>query len=110
MSLGWLISLLLVAQIVPKPMDSNTYTEIHHVNLVHSPCCQDVVFELQGDNHVNYINRGVEQGIDPREWNARLINRQVRFTFIEHKSLFGRKLRTIAKIEFENETMYNAIS
>ena len=107
---GFLMVGLLTFQMVPAPTEKNTYTEEHKVEYIHSPCCLDIVFQLQGDKHINYINRGLELGIEPQEWNARLMNQPIRITFIKHKSLIGPKLRTIAKIEFENETLYNAIS
>jgi len=103
-----LVSILLATQICPQPTIHNTYSEIYEVINIYSPCCEDIVFKLHDDNYINYINRGLEKGVNVSEWNGHYKNKALTFTFVKHKSLFGPKHRTIAKIELENKTIYNA--
>ena len=93
-----LVFFLLVTQICPQPTIHNTYSEIYEVINIYSPCCEDIVFKLHDDNYINYINRGLEKGIDLSEWNDQLKNKALTFTLVKHKSLFGPKHRTIAII------------
>lgn len=95
---------------VPVPTKSNTFSQHYTLMDIYSPCCEDVVFELLENTHINYINRGLEKGIDLNEWNNSYKGQKLIFTFIKHKPLIGRKLRSIAKIEFKNQIIYNAIS
>lgn len=108
-----LVSILLVAlfavQLVPSANEQNIYEETHMVEVIYSPCCQDVFFRLAGDTHQNYINRGLEKNIDIAKWVNKYENKELTFTFIKFQPLFGRNLRSIAKIEFNNQIIYNAI-
>ncbi len=89
-----LVFILLATQIGPQPNMNNAYTEIFEVVNIYSPCCKDIIFELNGDKYLNYINRGIEKGIDQYEWNNHLKNEELIFTFIKNKSLLGPKHRT----------------
>ena len=108
----FLISLIIFIKVqkVPIATESNTFSMVYTVHKIFSPCCKDIQFNLIGDNHINYINRGLEQNIDLDEWNKSFKDQELIFTFIKHTPLVGRKLRTIAKIEFQNQIIYNAIT
>ena len=111
--IGMLISgfiTICAIQIVPQPNTHNTYMESHYVGNVYSPCCLDIAFELKGDNHINYINRGIELNLKPIELYKILQAEKVDFTFIKHRSLFGPKHRTIAKIQLGDKIIYNAFT
>ena len=97
-------------QKVPNPGPDNIYTQSFEVEQIYSPCCKDLAFKLKGDDHINYINRGLERNIDMQKWQHDYQGKQMTFTFIRHNPLFGKDLRTIAKIEFNHQIIYDACS
>ena len=67
---------------VPSPDASNTVNVKGIVEAVSSPCCNDIVIHIQGDNHIYYINHGVDLGIDSDGWHKLMKGEEVEVTYI----------------------------
>jgi hypothetical protein len=114
--IGLLLILLalgfLMVNAVPTITEENTETLIGVVKRVYEPCCQDVVVEVAGENRVFYINRGMEEGIDPAAWNGQLKGKEVTLVFVPHNwnplDPSGR-MTTIAEIRQGDETLFSRL-
>jgi len=98
---------------VPSPTAENTVIQEGKVIAVGSPCCNDIVFYLEGDNHVYYINHGLDFNLPYLAWNEELKGKQIKVEWIEtHWNPFNAKgtHRPISKVIFEEEELYDMSS
>ena len=73
---------------VPQPTEDNTITVTAEVQGIRATDSYDIFFLLKDVDGVNYyINRGVEQGLDPEALRAYLVGKEVSLTYVDHKSL-----------------------
>lgn len=85
----WLLALpvLLIAFVmwakVPAPTAENTVEIEFNFIQVQSPCCEDVMISVPGDDHFYYINRGLELGIDLDEWNKKYSGKRMKLSWIK---------------------------
>ena len=107
------ISLLILAFTpVPQPVPENCYRVTGVVKKVYVPCCGDVAIELEGDEHLHYIDRGEDHGIDVSAWNDLLTGNQVTLQVIRrHWTPLDPTfhLRSVAAVTMGQKTLYNQI-
>lgn len=97
---------------VPPATQANCYTVKGKVVAIESPCCQDISFTLEGDEHQYYINRGLEQGLKLQLLQDQLLNREIEIKVIKRKwSLLdpNHTLFPIASIERGPSVVYSAL-
>jgi len=72
---------------------------------------KDVVFRLEGDKAMYYINRGLEQGLDLEDLQEKLIGNNVVIRYPEHWTLLDPNNRTkhLSILEYNGEELYNEI-
>lgn len=69
---------------LPTATNSNTVTISGEVERVFEGGVKDVVFQLKNNDHIYYINRGLENGLDLLDLQQRLKNEFITLKFIEH--------------------------
>lgn len=97
---------------VPAATQANCYTVQGRVAAITSPCCQDISFTLEGDDHQYYINRGLEQGLDLQALEDQLLHREIKLKVIRRKwsLLDPHHLQApIASIERGPSVVYSAL-
>jgi len=113
-ALSFLVISLLVLAFTPVPQAApdNCYDVTGVVEKVYVPCCGDVAIAIKGDDHLHYINRGLDQGIDVTQWEQLLPGKVVTLKVIRrHWTPLDPTFhqRSIAAVSLDNQTIYNHI-
>lgn len=107
---GFVLLAFLVLTPVPSALPENCETIAGKVANIYSPCCEDVVIELESDGHRYHINRGLERGIELRAFDTQLLDKHVTLHYIRtHWSPldpFG-ELRPVAQVVLGGEILYS---
>lgn len=107
---GFVLLAFLILTPVPAAIPENCETITGTVARVYSPCCKDVVIELQDDGHRYHINRALQRGIELRAFDTQLLNNPVTLHYIRtHWSPldpFG-ELRPVAQVASGGEILYS---
>ena len=77
----------LVFSPIPAPTPENVVPLSGVVSKIHSPCCQDLVFDLEGQDRTIYINRGLEKDIDVETLKEQMIGQEVEFMVVNDHSI-----------------------
>lgn len=101
--------LLLSSMKVPSPTDSNTISVEGKVENIYEGGVKDVVFKLENDDRVFYINRGLENGLDLSELKDKYIGKKLTLTYINHKYLFDIFVSNshLAEVKSDRTTIYS---
>ena len=75
---------ILILRPVPQPNEDNTYTEKVKVDSILIGSSSDVIFLINNYTKQPYINRGVELGIEVKEFRENILMDSVYMTFIRH--------------------------
>jgi len=72
---------------------------------------KDVVFKLNGDNVIYYVNRGLEHGLNIDSLKAKLVGNQVTLKYPDYWTPLDKdkKTRHLSKVEFNNEVLFNEL-
>jgi len=112
----WLLAIpvLLIAFVmwakVPEPTPENTVEIEFDFVQVQSPCCQDVMISVPDDDHVYYINRGLEKGIVLDERNQKFQGKKMTLSWVKTRwnpfNSSGRH-RPVAKVSSGGEVYFD---
>lgn len=68
----------------------------------------DIVFSLEGEETVFYINRGVELGLNIDHLRRQLLGRKVTFKYPDHTSLLlGNKIKHVSVVRYGSKTIFS---
>ena len=72
----------------------------------------DIVFKLKGETDSFYINRGLEQGLNLKDLQSKLIGKQVTLKYPKHWSLLNIAGNTkhLSVIELNNEKVFSSLN
>jgi hypothetical protein len=107
-----LILLILVFRPYPKPTENNCSTYIGIVADVQAKGGPgDIVIKLSGDNHVYYINRGIDYGLSLAELANNIRNKTVELRVIKHWTPLdpGSHTKHIAQITHQGKVIYSEL-
>lgn len=78
---------------------------------VFSAGTQDIVFELQDDHRLFYINRGSDRGLDIEQLQELLIGNKVILKYPKYWTPIDWKgeVRHVSKLEFGNQILFNEL-
>jgi len=79
---------LLSSMKVPAPTKDNTVTVNGKVEKIYEASEDDVVFILENDERIYYINRGLEKGLNLLELRNKHLGKTLTLTYIDHSHLF----------------------
>ena len=71
----------------------------------------DVVFKLKDRKQRYYINRGLENGLDLKDLQKRLIGQEVTIKYPKYWTPldWNNTIRHLSKLEFQNEVIFNEL-
>lgn len=68
----------------------------------------DVVFRLEDDETIFYINRGVKLGLSVENLRTQLLGRTVIFKYPDHTSLLlGNNIKHVSVVRYGNKTIFS---
>ncbi len=72
---------------------------------------QDIVFELQDDPRLFYINRGLDRGLDIEHLHELLVGNKVVLKYPKYWTPLDWKgeVRHVSKLEFANQVLFNEL-
>lgn len=72
---------------------------------------KDVVFRLENDHHIYYINRGLENGLELENLRQRLIGQNVTFKYPKHWTPLDWNTQTIhlSKVSHNKNIIFNEL-
>ena len=72
----------------------------------------DITFILDGDQHIYYINRGLEKDLTLAQLKSDLLNRTIKLYYVNHWTPldWNSRVRHIARLEYSSQTIYNEMS
>lgn len=78
---------------------------------VFSAGTQDIVFELQDDHRLFYINRGSDRGLDIEQLQELLIGNKIILKYPKYWTPIDWKgeVRHVSKLEFGNQILFNEL-
>lgn len=78
---------------------------------VFSAGTQDIVFELQNDDRLFYINRGSDRGLDLEQLQELLIGNKVILKYPKYWTPIDWKgeVRHVSKLQFGNQVLFNEL-
>lgn len=98
---------------VPSPDSENTVIIEGVVAGISSPCCNDIVFLLEGDDHLYYINHGLDYNLPYLAWNESMKGKKIKLEWIETRwNPFNASgiHRPVSKVIYEDVELYDMIS
>jgi len=101
--------LLLSSMKVPSPTKRNTVSVEGTIEKIYEGGVRDVVFKLEDDDRLFYINRGLENGLDLSELKDKYIGKKLTLTYINHKYLFDIFVSNshLAEVKTNDTTIYS---
>ncbi|MEO0472914.1 MAG: hypothetical protein AAF206_25075 [Bacteroidota bacterium] len=102
----------LVLTPIPAPTSENVAPLSGVVEKIHSPCCQDLVFDLKDLDRTLYINRGLEKELDVEMLRQKLIGQEVDFLVVSYQwTPFdpSGKLAPVAEVRLHDTILYSGL-
>jgi hypothetical protein len=97
----------LVIRKVPAPLKANCTKVQGVVEIVHSPCCSDIVIQLEDNDKQYYINRGLDDGLDINQMRNDLLGKEIVLQKINHWTPLDPERYTIPLAELKvNDEVY----
>ncbi|MBW1297458.1 hypothetical protein [Aquimarina litoralis] len=109
------IFLCVVAMIVARPVpivsESEALIEEGIVTNIYEGGVKDIVFKLENNDKIFYINRGLEQGLDIASLKEKLIGKNVIFKYPKHWTPldWDNTTKHISKVQTNNEVIFNEL-
>lgn len=102
---------ILIFRPVPVPDEKDCLSLKGIVVEIYEGGVKDVVFRLQGQNQIYYVNRGLERGLDLGQLRSALTNRVVTIKYPKYWTPLdpGNSVRHISKIEYEGRTLFTEL-
>ena len=104
-----LLFIVLAMSPIPKATSANCIEVMGKVEKIDEAGTNDVTFQLENDDAIYYINRGLEKGLTLEDLQEELLNREISLHYVKHWSPLdpNNKTRHIAKLEIGEELIYN---
>ncbi|RMG28986.1 MAG: hypothetical protein D6730_04705 [Bacteroidetes bacterium] len=101
--------MLLVLRPVPRPTEDNTVSVRGKVEYIFEGGEKDVVFSLQNDANIYYINRGLEQGLELASLRTLLLGEEVELVYIQHWTPLdmGNHSRHLARVRYKDTLIFS---
>lgn len=95
---------------VPIPAEKDCLVVSGIVEQITEGGVKDIVFKLEGNNNLYYINRGLENGFTLDGIRKELIGKEVTIKYPDYWSLLANKsIRHISKLEHSNKIIFTEI-
>jgi len=81
------------------------------VSDIYEGSVKDIVFQLEDDNHIYYINRGLERGLEMGDLKQNLIGNKVILKYPKHWTPlnWNDKIKHISKVESSGQVFFNEL-
>lgn len=104
-----IVLLILVFQRVPVTSEGECLVEAGVVANIYESGSKDITFTLYNNRNRYYVNRGLERGLNLAGLKSELVGRQVVIKYPKYWTPLDpqNKIRHIAKIEYDGETIFS---
>ncbi len=111
MACGGLALLFVLSIFKPVPIvtEDRAITETGIVSSIYEAGIKDVVFRVENTTRRFYINRGLENGLDLKELQNKLIGKEVVFKYPKYWTPldWNNTVRHVSKVEINDEVIFN---
>lgn len=100
---------LVIARPVPIVSEDKAIIQEGIVSDIYEGGVKDIVFKLENNNDIFYINRGLERGLEITSLKEELIGKEVIFKYPKHWTPldWDNSSKHISKVETKNEVIFN---
>lgn len=102
---------MVIARPVPIVSEDEALIQEGIVSDIYEGGVKDIVFKLENNSDIFYINRGLERGLEITLLKERLIGKEVIFKYPKHWTPldWDNSSKHISKVETNNEVIFNEL-